>query len=808
MNLSLNWLKRYIDFDLPVDELSEILTDIGLEVEGVEKVETIKGGLEGLVVGEVVECDKHPNADKLSLTKVNIGELELKQIVCGAPNVAAGQKVIIATIGTTLYTPQGESFKIKKGKIRGEASEGMICAEDEVGLGSSHDGIMVLPADVPVGTLAKDYYKIEDDYVFDIGLTPNRSDATCHLGVAKDLAAYLTINKDWDGDVKVPEVAAFEVEQNNPAFVVKIENEQACPRYTGISLSNIKTGESPKWMQDLLKAIGVRPISNVVDITNFILHELGQPLHAFDAAKVSNREIHVKNLPAGTAFLSLDEQERSLLAEDLMICDGQDKPMCIAGVFGGLNSGVTDSTSEIFLEAAHFSAGSVRRTSTKHLLRTDAAKVFEKGSDPNLTAYAIRRAALLLKEHAGATISSEIVDEYPEEITPLEIAVSYARVNQVIGYQLEKEEIHDILRAMEMELKPVDENTLIVKVPTNKADVLREIDVIEEILRIYGFNKVPIPTQLKTAISYQNYPTKRQIQNAISNMLSDNGFNEMMGLSLIESEKYYGDAQGQVFINNTSNIHLNIMRPDSLITGLKSVAHNLNHQQSKVKLYEFGRFYKEEGEGFKETDFLSLFITGENGVASWNNTTSSSDFYSIKLWVNQILAKAGIKGYQSKEVEDPNFLVGLEYHRGPTTIVKFGTLDRSVLKKLDIAVPVYYAEFNYKAVARAAGKATLQVTEISKYPSTSRDLALVLDQQVKFEDILRISNKTEKKLIKEISLFDVYKNEEQLGKGKKSYAVKFLFQDATKTLKDKEVDKVMSALISNFETKLGAEIRT
>jgi len=808
MNLSLNWLKRYIDIDLPIEELSEILTDIGLEVEGIEKVETIKGGLKGVVVGHVVECDKHPNADKLSLTKVNLGELELKQIVCGAPNVAAGQKVLVATIGSTLYSAEGEPWKIKKGKIRGEVSEGMICAEDELGLGSSHDGIIVLPEDVPVGTLAKDYYKVEDDYVFDIGLTPNRSDATCHLGVARDLAAYLKINKEWTGDVKEPDVVDFKVEINNPPYKVNIENETACPRYTGVSLSNLKVGESPKWMQDLLRAVGVRPINNVVDITNFILHELGQPLHAFDASKVSNKEIRIKNLPEGTSFLSLDEQERKLYAEDLMICDGQDKPMCIAGVFGGLNSGVTDATSEIFLESAHFDAGTIRRTSTKHLLRTDAAKIFEKGSDPNLTKYALKRAALLLQEHAGATVTSDIVDEYPEEIAPVEIVVNYGRVNKVIGTPLEVEEIHNILRAMEMELKPVDENTMIVKVPTNKADVLREIDIVEEILRIYGFNKVPIPQQLKTAISYQNYPTKRQIQNAIANLLTNNGFNEMMGLSLIESEKFYSDKENFVYINNTSNIHLDIMRPDALMTGLKSMANNINHQQTDVKLYEFGRYYKQDGEGFKETEFLSLFITGKEGADSWNGSASKTDFYTIKKWVEQILTKSGINSYQTKESEDTCFNESLEYHRGPNSIVKFGAVNRATLSKAEISVPVYFAEFNYKALTRAAGKATLKVAELSKYPTTERDLALVLDKEVKFEDILRVTNKTEKKLISETSLFDVYKNEEQLGAGKKSYAVKFVFQDFTKTLKDKDVDKIMAALIDNFKTKLGAEIRS
>lgn len=813
MNLSLNWLKRYIDIDLPVDELSEILTDIGLEVEGMEKVETIPGGLKGVVVGHVVECDKHPNADKLSLTKVNVGELELLQVVCGAPNVAQGQKVLVATIGTTLYSAEGEPWKIKKGKIRGEESQGMICAEDELGLGKSHDGIMVLPEDVPVGTLAKDYYKVEDDYVFDIGLTPNRSDATSHLGVARDLAAYLKINKGTDTDVKEPAVTDFHVDIEGQPFQIEIENTTACPRYTGISLSNVKVGESPTWMQDLLRSIGVRPISNVVDITNFILHELGQPLHAFDAKKVTGQQVRIKNLPEGTTFVTLDEQERKLLATDLMICDGESKPMCIAGVFGGLSSGVTETTTDIFLESAHFEAGSIRKTSTKHLLRTDAAKIFEKGSDPNLTKYALKRAALLLKEHAGATITSEIVDEYPAEISPKEIVVNYDRVNKIIGTTLEQEEIHNILRAMNMELKPVDDNTMIVKVPTDKADVLREVDIVEEILRIYGFNKVPIPTQLKTAINYQNYPTKRQIQNGIASLLANNGFNEMMGLSLIESEKYYGEAKDLVYINNTSNIHLDIMRPDSLITGLKSVAHNINHQQTDVKLFEFGRYYnkltnEEQETSYKETEFLSLFISGSDQKNSWNTNESQTDFYVLKKWVEQVLTQTSIQGYQVKEVEGENFNEGLEYHRGPNTIVKFGSVSRKVLKKVGLSNPVYYAEFNYKTVVRAAGKASLQVAEISKYPSTQRDLSLVIAKQVKFEDILKTAKSTEKKLIKEISLFDVYRNEEQLGEGKKAYAIKFLFQDLSKTLNDKEIDKVMNKLIDNFKTKLGAEIRS
>lgn len=808
MNISLNWLKRYIDLDLEINDLSEILTDIGLEVEGVEKIETIKGGLRGIVVGHVVECGKHPGADKLSLTKVNVGELELLQIVCGAPNVAQGQKVLVSTIGTTLYDAKGEPFKIKKGKIRGEVSEGMICAADELGLGDDHSGIMVLPEEVPVGTLARDYFKVEDDYVFDIGLTPNRSDATSHLGTAKDLAAYLKINRGWTGSIKDPDVSRFNVEVDNPPLEIEIEDEIGCPRYTGITLKNVVVGDSPAWMQNHLNAIGVRPINNVVDITNFILHELGQPLHAFDATKIKDGKVKIKTLPEGTPFVSLDEKERKLQGTDLMICDGQDKPMCIAGVFGGIDSGVTDATTDIFLESAHFNAGYIRKTSTKHLLRTDAAKVFEKGSDPNLTKYALKRASLLLQEHASATIHSNIVDVYPAKIEPREIIVRYSKVNKVIGTPLEKEEVHNILRAMDMELQPMDDDSFKVLVPTNKADVLREIDIIEEILRIYGFNKVPIPSQLKTAINYQNYPTKRQIQNGLADYLAHNGFNEMMGMSLIESHKYVSKDDSFVYINNTSNIHLDIMRPDAMISGLKSVAHNLNYQQSDLKLFEFGRSYKALEEGFEEREFLSLFITGQDSVASWDKKATSTDFFTMKKWVERLLAKANIKTYQVKEIEAGPFNEGLLYHRGPNDIVRFGAISRATLKKAEISAPVYYAEFDYKALSKSAGKSSMTVAEISKYPGTERDLSLVINNNVAFQDILAISYKTDKKLLKEVSLFDIYRNDEQLGQGKKAYAVKFKFQDLKKTLVDKEIEKIMKTLISKFENEIGAQIRS
>jgi len=809
MNISLNWLKRYIDIDMSVDRISEILTDIGLEVEGVTKVESIKGGLEGIVVGHVVECRQHPNADKLSLTKVNIGSEDFIQVVCGAPNVAQGQNVLVATIGTTLYNKEGEPWKIKKGKIRGEVSEGMICAEDEVGIGNIHDGIMVLDESVAPGTLAKEYFNIEDDYVFDIGLTPNRSDATSHLGVAKDLAAYLKINEDWEGTIKDPDVSEFHVEIDKASLKVKIENVEACPRYTGISLSNIQIGSSPEWMQNLLKSIGVRPINNVVDITNFVLHELGQPLHAFDAAKIGGSEIRVKTLAKGTLFMCLDEQERKLHNQDLMICDGHDKPMCIAGVFGGLNSGVTDSTSNIFLESAHFNAGFIRRTSTKHLLRTDAAKIFEKGSDPNITKYALKRAALLLKKYAGATITSQIVDDYPVEIKPKEIHLKYAHVNRLIGTFLGKEEVHEILRSMDMEISPVDDENIIVRVPTNKADVLREVDVIEEILRIYGFNKVPIPSLLKAPLNFQNYPTKNQIKETIADYLAHNGFNEMMGMSLVES-KHYSDVEKESFvqINNTSNVHLDVMRPDALISGLQSVAHNINHQQVNLRLFEYGRYYL-GGESFKETEFLSLFVTGDAGISSWNNAEEGkSDFFTIKKWVTGILNRINLSGFQIAESENANFDYGQKFHRGPSVLVEFGKLKKSVCKKAEVSADVFYACFNLKPIIKGAAKAKLTSKPISKYPSTSRDLALVLEESVKFEQIVAITMKVEKKLITDISLFDIYKNAEHLGEGKKSYAIKFTFQDFVKTLKDKEIDKVMTQLINNFEQKLAAVIRS
>jgi phenylalanyl-tRNA synthetase beta chain len=811
MKTSLSWLKKYVDLDIEINELSEILTTIGLEVEGVEEVEMIKGGLQGVVVGLVNTCEKHPDADKLSLTTVDIGRDEDLQIVCGAPNVGAGKKVLVATIGTTLYNGD-DPWKIKKGKIRGQVSEGMICAEDELGLGTSHDGILILPENTKIGLPAAEYFNIESDIVFDIGLTPNRSDATSHLGVAKDVCAYLKINHGYSKDVKEPDISKFAIRQNSFPIDVEVKDKEACPRYSGLTLSNVHVGESPEWIQKHLMAVGVRPISNIVDITNFVLHELGQPLHAFDADKITGKKIIVKKAEEGNKFLSLDEKERILHSEDLMICDGEEKGMCIAGVFGGLNSGVTSSTTNIFLESAHFNAGVTRRTSTRHLLRTDAAKVFEKGSDPNITIFALKRAAQLMVEYAGATITSEIVDIYPTEIKPKEITLSYDKVNRLIGTDISREEIHNILRAMEMEITPVNDKQIKVNVPTNKADVIRDVDLIEEILRIYGFNKIPIPTKVSSTLSFAEFPSKRKVKESAADFLASQGFNEMMGLSLIKSKKYQDiyplDEKDFVYINNTSNIHLDIMRPELMISGLLSVLHNHNRQQLDVRLFEFGKSYIKTEEDFVETEYLTLFISGKRRLESWREDFKPVvDFFDMKKTINNTLDRLGISGYQVSEGDDQRFSYSLKYHRGPSNLATFGEVDNQYLSKMGIKSSVYYAEIPIKMLVKAAKNVKNTISRISRFPSVRRDLALVVDKGVKFEDIQKIAFKTDKKMLKEINLFDVYTNEEHVGKDKKSYAVSYLFEDLSKNLNDAEIDKVMKKLIGSYQHQLGALIR-
>jgi phenylalanyl-tRNA synthetase beta chain len=824
MKVSLNWLRQYLAINIEPTAIGEVLTGTGLEVEGMEKVESVPGGLAGVVVGYVLECGKHPGADRLSLTKVDTGADEPVSIVCGAPNVAAGQHVVVATVGAMLHPLVGDPFKIKKGKIRGEVSAGMLCAEDELGLGESHDGIIVLDKAYKPGTPAAEVFELEEDYVYDIGLTPNRSDATNHLGVAFDLAAALNVNYDKSVAVQRPDVSAFKAGSNAPVKVTVQDATQA-PRYAGLTIENLTVGPSPEWLRTRLQAIGVRPINNVVDVTNFVLHELGQPLHAFDMDKIDGGEIVVEKLPEGTKFLSLDDVERSLSADDLVICDANHQPMCIAGVFGGANSGVSDGTTSIFLEAAHFEAGTTRRSSMRHTLRTDAARVFEKGSDPNITVYALKRAALLLEELAGGKVTSELLDMYPSPVKPLEIRVRDQRVVDVIGADLARPQVQSILESMGMDIVSNDDDGFVVAVPTNKSEVLREIDVIEEILRIFGFDNVPIPQMITTAMIVAPNPDPNYIRELTGDLLATNGFYEMMALSLDES-RFYGDVEegkqmeGLVYINNTSNVHLNVMRPGMLQSALGTVSHNLNRQQNNLRLFEFGRSYhleskggKEEGSkggSYKEVNHLTLTMTGQRQRETWHPTSKGKNevgFYTLKAAVELVFQRLGIAGYRTDEAPADEFSYGLRYHKGPMVLADFGQVLPLHLRARQIKADVFYADINWDNVLKVLPKKPVQVSTPGKYPSVRRDLALILDKKVSFADVERLARKAEKKLLTGINLFDVYENEEQLGADKKSYAVSFQLESNEQTLHDKQVDKVMSSIEGSLSKQLGAEVR-
>lgn len=814
MKLSLNWLKSYLKISYTPEKIAEMLTIIGLEVEGIDKVESIKGGLKGVVVGHVLTCEKHPDADKLSITTVDIGAGDALQIVCGAPNVASGQKVLVATIGTDLYTAEGEKWTIKKGKIRGAESQGMICAEDELGLGTDHSGIAVLPENTPIGMHAAQYYKIEDDFVFEVGLTPNRSDATSQLGVARDLLAYLRVNEGYTEDIIEPDVSGFVTQKVGLHIDVEVLNKEACPRYTGLTITNVKVGESPDWIKKLLTSIGVRPINNIVDITNFVLNEMGQPLHAFDADKIDGRKILVGNLPEGTEFVTLDDVTRKVASSDLIICDGNMQGLCIAGVYGGKYSGVSEGTKNVFLESACFNAKTIRKTSTKHNLRTDAAKVYEKGSDPNITEFALKRAAALIRQYAGGEISNNLVDIYPKEIKPVEVRLYYTHVYELIGMNIAEDDIHAILQAMDMEITPLDDDSILVKIPTNKADVLREVDLIEEIVRIFGLDRVPVPAKIQSTISYSEKPDKHKTKETIADFLASTGYNEMMGLSLIESKTYkdfaFADHDQFVYINNTSNIHLDIMRPDMLVSGLVSCAYNLNRQQTNFSVFEFGKSYlKGADSGYEEKEFLSIFVSGKKNEESWmSDNKADKSYFDIKKPVLSILKRLGIDTYQTSEIEgDDRFAYGMRLHKGPMVIAEFGEVKKSVCQKMGIKSTVYYAELTIENILKNIGKQKMQVSDISKYPAVRRDLALVIDKSVKFGDIETIARQTEKKMLKQITLFDVYINEKQLGENKKSYAVSFVFESFEKTLQDKDIDGVMDKMIKTLESKTGALIR-
>ena len=814
MKVSYNWLREYLATDKSPTEISDILTAIGLEVEGTETHESIPGGLRGVVIGKVLTAVTHPNADRLRVTTVDLGTDEPVQIVCGAPNVAAGQTVPVATVGTTLYDDQGGSFVIKKSKIRGERSEGMICAEDELGLGQSHDGIMVLPDHLAAGSPAADYFEVESDTVFEVGLTPNRSDATSHIGVARDVAAALQINHGEAGELTLPDTDHLPAATGTVEMQVTVADSEACPRYAGIVLEGLTVAPSPEWMQRRLTAIGVRPINNLVDITNFVLHEMGQPLHAFDLEQVSGNHIKVQHVPEGTAFTTLDAQERELHADDLLICDGDGKPMCIAGVFGGAVSGVTESTTSIFLESAYFHPIQTRRTANRHGLRTDAARTFEKGVDPNGVVRALHRAALLMVEYAGGTIASPTYDVYPSPILAQKINVSYAHVNRLIGTDMDAEDIKRILRALQMTIVTETEHGLTVEVPTDKADVTREADVIEEILRIYGFDRVPLPDSLRVSLNYGEGTRRYRLRDQVSNLLAANGFNEMMAVSLTASSYFdgsFGVPSGElVGVNNTSNQHLDVLRPLMLPGGLEAIRHNQNRQQQDLRLFEQGYTYRHTGEEqYTETAMLTLYLTGRTRAESWHDTgASEADFYQLKGYVELVLQQLGISGYQQTVVTESDvYIFGLRYHRGPQVLAEMGKVKSDLTGAFDIKQPVFYARLYWSRLEKSALKSSVSYAPISKYPSVRRDLALVVDQSVAFGEIEATARKQAKKLLQSVNLFDVYEDDEKVGEGKKSYAVSFVFSNPEKTLKDKEIDKLMQKVRSALERQVGAVVR-
>lgn len=798
MKISYNWLKEFIATDKTPEEISTILTGTGLEVESVAKVQAIPGGLEGLVIGYVLECDAHPNSDHLHITKVDVGSETPLPIVCGAHNVAAGQKVVVATVGTTVYPTAGEPFKIGKSKIRGEVSEGMICAEDEIGLGTDHAGIMVLDADAPVGTPAKAHFKLNDDYMYEIGLTPNRADAVSHLGTARDIAAFLKLN------ITKPDVAAFKVDNTESTIQVIVENEQAAPRYAGVTISGVEVKESPAWLKERLAVIGVRNINNVVDVTNYVLHELGQPLHAFDAAAIAGNKVIVKTVAEGTVFKTLDDADRKLSADDLMICNA-DEPMCIAGVFGGANSGVKASTTSIFLESAYFNAVSVRKTAKRHGLKTDASFRFERGTDPDMPVFALKRAALLIQQVAGGVVSSEIFDHYPAPVAPFEIDVTYKNIDRLIGKAIGHEEVKGILKGLDIEIVSETEQGLSLKVAPYRVDVTREVDIVEEILRIYGYNNIEIPTQIRASLNNSLRPEKDTVQNTISDLLSANGFNEIMNNSLTKSS-YSDDLEHAVKMLNPLSSDLDVMRQSMLYSGLEAVAYNQNRKAADLKLYEFGKIYSFVDKKYVEAQRFAVFITGDNKTAQWNQEAVAASFYNLKAVVDGILKRLNITDYTTDETTANGLAYGVQYLRGNKVLVSFGSVSPQALKKADVDKEVFYADFDFDAILKLVRKNKIVYQEVPKFPAVRRDLSMLVDKTVTFAQLKQIAARTDKKLLKSVDVFDVYVGD-KLPTGKKSYALSFILQDAEKTLTDKAIDATMQKLIYNLDKEAGAEIR-
>ena len=820
MNISYNWLKDYLDFDLQPDEVAAALTSIGLETGGVEEVQTIKGGLEGLVIGEVLTCEEHPNSDHLHITTVNVGGAEPLQIVCGAPNVAAGQKVVVAVNGTKLYDGD-ECFTIKRSKIRGVESNGMICAEDEIGIGTDHAGIIVLPADAVVGTPAKEYYNVKSDYVLEVDITPNRVDATSHFGVARDLAAYLKQNGK-PANLKRPNVDAFKIDDETPAIEVVVENTEACLRYSGITIKGVTVKESPEWLQNRLKVIGLRPINNVVDVTNYILHGVGQPLHSFDADKVKGNKVVVRSAKEGSKFVTLDGVERTLTDRDLMICNVEE-PMCIAGVFGGLDSGVTEQTKNVFLESATFHPTWIRKTARRFGLNTDASFRYERGLDPNQTVEVMKRAALLIQEVAGGTITGVIQDIYPVPVAPYRVELTYDKVNTLIGKVIPVETVKSILESLEMKIVSETAEGLVIDVPVYRIDVQRDVDVIEDILRIYGYNNVEFSDNVKSNLSYQT-PTDRsyKLQNLISEQLCGCGFNEILNNSLTRSA-YYDNLSTYpvshcVMLMNPLSADLNCMRQTLLFGGLESVEHNAKRKNGNIRFFEFGNCYdynidhKKEGETlaeFSEDYRLGLWVSGSRVDNNWAHPNEKSSVYELKAYVENILVRLGVNlqkvifGNLANDIYSAGLSITTSSGRQFGTM---GIVSPKICKELDIETDVYYAELSWTLLMKEIKKSKVTFSEISKFPAVKRDLALLLEKNVQFAEIEKIATESERKLLKDVALFDVYEGK-NLPAGKKSYAVSFYLQDEGKTLNDKQIDAIMKKIQTNLEQKLGAQLR-
>ena len=820
MNISYNWLKEYVDFTLTPDEVAAALTSIGLETGSVEEVQTIKGGLEGIVIGEVLTCEPHPNSDHMHVTTVNLGEGDPVQIVCGAANVAAGQKVVVATLGTKLYDGD-ECFTIKKSKLRGVESNGMICAEDEIGLGTSHEGIIVLPADAVPGTLAKDYYNIQSDYVLEVDITPNRADACSHYGVARDLYAYLLQN-GYETSLRRPSDEAFAVDNNELPIAIEVKDAELCPRYAGVSIKGVTVKESPEWLKDKLNTIGLRPINNIVDITNYILHAYGQPLHCFDADKVKGGKVVVQTLAEGTPFVTLDGVERKLSDKDLMICNSEE-PMCLAGVFGGLDSGTTEDTKNVFIESAYFNSTSIRKSARRHGLNTDASFRFERGIDPNITIYALKQAALLVKELAGGTVSMDIVDVYPNPIADFKVELKYDYVNSLIGKEIPVETVKSIVASLEMKIENETAEGINLSIPPYRVDVQRPCDVVEDILRVYGYNNVEIPLALKSSLTTKNKEDRsHRLQQLVAEQLVGCGFNEILNNSLTKAAYYDGNEtfrpENLVNLMNPLSNDLNVMRQTLLFGGLESIAHNANRKSADLRFFEYGNCYyynkeKKDAEKvlacYSEDYHLGLWLTGKRVSGSWAHADEDSSVYELKAYVENIFARLGLnmRSIVVGNLTDGIYSAALSYNtRGGKLLATVGVVSKKITKAFDIDNEVYYADINWKNVLQAIKSVKVSYTELSKFPSVKRDLALLLDKNVQFADIERIAYECERKLLKAVELFDVYEGK-NLEPGKKSYAISFILQDEEKTLNDKQIDKIMSKLIASYEKQLGAKLR-